>query len=136
MKMQKTEMEFVTFDARDVIATSNGPTSISFQVTEDLFDLEKGWIFDNEYDSLWVPAAGGGRFYIWDNTDGHRNLDIGEYYTIEQGAVYSTYFKTWLEGDKTGDLSISSGLTRGNTGTPYTSLKAIIDWLGTNGVPQ
>lgn len=135
MKMENTSMEFVTFDAQDVITTSGGPTGISFKVTGSLFDLDTGW--QHSYDSYWVsPNHGFGDFAI---TDKGYSLTEGQYYTIAEGAEYEYTFNNndSPDGSYTGWLRFKSGLTAGNTGAEEkTSLKEILSWLGVQNIIQ
>ena len=124
MKMMNAEMEFVTFDAQDVITTSGG---ISFKVTSSLFDLsDSEWSYFRD-NPMWTNG-----FPDFAITDKGRPLTDGQYYTIAEGANYYYTFNN----DDGGRLWFNTGLTAGNTGAEEkTTLSSIIEWLGTHGTP-
>ena len=130
--MQNVEMEFVAFDAQDVIATSGDPAATFFKVTSGLFDPEDGWGYAGDK-AKWQTDEND--FNIYKNvTD---NLLGDHYYTITEGASYDCFFSEPFPGaGKSGRLIFDSGLTEGKTGTEVSNLSSILDWLGTNGRQQ
>ena len=130
MKMQNAEMEFVAFDAQDVIATSGGLTAM-FTVNKDLYTGPAG-AADFKY---WATGA-----WIWDNNqDHHQWLDINGGYPDEGKTYILTEGVSYYEGNVTTDTKeigylklyeVTEGTTANET---LTSLAGIVKWLGTYG---
>lgn len=133
MKMQNTEMEFVTFDAQDVITTSGGFKwfQISDTLVPDCYGQAFGFngnyakwdldSFDTSKDiKLYLKDAGGTKVKAVDNG----------YYKIESNATYSASGPFDATGASTLIINgVSSLEGPGAAADALSDIGAILEWL-------
>ena len=137
MKMQNTEMEFVTFAAQDVIATSGGLTgyyglqSYSKSINATNFkDSTKGVKFTNEYANLGEGFTSG-TFYILTSTTSLPKANVNYAVTGIKKVSNRLEFVYTLESDF---LEKNPGAAGNNlySSSSETSVTEILNWLVTN----
>ncbi|MDO4983648.1 MAG: hypothetical protein Q4E35_08865 [Eubacteriales bacterium] len=128
MKMQSTEMEFVTFDAQDVIATSGGLTA-KFTVSGALYTGPNGaeeFEYKNNGTWGWEPVA---YQFLLINTG---KPDNGKTYILREGVSYyeGNVATNINESGSLGLFNVTEGTTADET---LDSLAGIVEWLGKYG---
>ncbi len=133
MKMQNASMEFVTFDAQDVIATS-GPLTAMFTVNEDI--IGGPFIPWPSYDNgKWTFSTKGGSQTLLVN--GAAPADGTTWILTEKVSGYTGEIITDAYDTRTLSITGATQAAAGATAdeTLY-SLNKIVEWLFNNGAKQ
>ena len=131
MKMQNAEMEFVTFDAQDVVTTSGGPLTAKFTVSGDLYS-GLGNVTGVTYkgNGLWNYNSGNWQ-KLWVN-DTYAYPTDGTTYILTEGV---SFYDGFVSDNNVANRSLTLyDVTPGTTAdTTLTSLSDIVKWLGDYG---
>lgn len=119
--MQNAEMEFVTFDAQDVIATSGNPKTAMFTVSESLYTGPYTSYDGSSWSARW-SKTGGGQFGL--QVAGYQNLD-GRSFVMTPGETQYMF----QESGSDSILGIINAKEDSTADITLGSLDAILDWL-------